>query len=219
MSVVRGLGRGGNLKIDYRKDLSVAEYVPLPPNPETPNPVIPITGAGDMFKAVYDTDNDGVVDNVETVEMSQVVGLQQTITDILNNGGGGGGANPQFIYVLNNGGDSIYPGQPICKSNDLFRAGNSLEPRQRIIGLAADYSSPGTQLKIQTAGLMSYPPIAWDIATDSVGGLANGLGYYVDSAGKLTTQAPENSPEFLIKVGIALNNTDLLIDLDLAIKL
>lgn len=136
-------------------------------------------------------------------------------------GGGGGGTttDSSIISVTNNGGQFIRAGQPVCKNGILFQGAKSLAPHQVVLGLAVEDCIAGYQLKIQTSGMMTMPTVGWDAVADSVGGLINGSRYYIDSDGKLTAAPPETSPEYLIKVGVALNTTSLLIDLDLAIKL
>lgn len=220
MSLVIGRrNRGARVVIDYSRDASRSDYLPLPPTPQDTLIVIPVeTNGGDMLRAVYDPDFDGRVEQVESVEMSQVVGLDQALQDLANQGGGGG-PNTSFIFVNNNGGQFIKVGQPICKNGTEIQVAKSLAPYHVVLGLAAEDSIPGSQLKIQTSGVMVLPAIGWDDVTDSVGGLANGSQYFIDVMGKLTTQSPENSPEYRINVGIALNSTSLLIDLDLAVKL
>jgi hypothetical protein len=209
------------VKIDYRQDSSSTDFLPLQPNPSEPPIIIPVEGTGDMFKSVYDRDNDGVVDTADEVAIGDVPGLQATLNDLYNqigSGGGSGGGN-SVLFVTNTGGEAFLPGTPVCKVGTSYLRAKSTGPRQNCLGLAMEASSPGEQLKIQQSGLMTMSPENWDLVTDQVGGLATTMFYYVNDVAKLSTEAPTDFPYYLVKVGYALNNTDFLIDLDLSIKL
>lgn len=217
MSIIKGGGGSPGLKIWFRKDQSVADYIPLTPNPDQPPPVIPVTGAGDMFQAIYDKNLNGRADRVDYVEISEVNNLQDVINDLYNQGGGDGGK--EIVTVTNNGGDTFKPGQPVAQNNTMYVSGRSVPPRHRILGLALEDSAPGEQLKIQLSGYIRLPTVVWDEVTDSIGGLAIDGKYFVNSNGMLSTTAPSNAPEYLIKIGHSINTTDFLIDLDIAIRL
>lgn len=217
MSIIKGKSLSPKLKISFRKDLSVADYIPLSPNVDEPPPVIPITGAGDMFRAVYDKDANGVVDRVDYVEIKEVNNLQEILNDLANQGGGSGGK--EIVSVTNNGGDTFKPGHPVAQNGTVYVIGRSVPPRNRILGLALEESAPGEQLKIQLSGLLTLPAASWDEVTDSVGGLSHEGTYFVNSQSQLTLNAPTTSPEYLIKIGHSISPTNFLIDLDIAIKL
>lgn len=170
-----------------------------------------------MFKAVYDQNNNGRVDRVDQVLISEVDGLQQALNDLANQGGGSGGK--EIVSVTNNGGDTFVPGMPVAQNGTVYVAGRSVPPRTRILGLAVEDSIPGSQLKIQLSGYFHLPPNSWDAVTNLIGGLAGGQTYYVDSAGKLSIVPPAAAPEYMVKIGHAINQSDFLIDLDVAIKL
>ncbi len=221
MSLVIGKCYTPTVKIKYKTDKSSAEFLPLRPNPDEPHIVIPVEGVGDMHRAIYDTDLDGIVDTANEVPMGNVPGLQDTINDIYNqigSGGGGTGAN-SYIHVTNSGGETFLPGMPVCKVGSSYLRARSTAPRQNCLGFAVEAASPGEQLKIQTAGLMSMSAENWDLVTNEVGGLSTSMFYYVDENSKVTLNAPTEFPHYLVKLGYALNNTDFLIDIDLSIKL
>ena len=73
---------GGDLGICWKKDASNTDYLPKPANPDDPHIVIPITGVGDMFRAIYDTNQNGIVDRVDKVLISEVEGLQDILDSI-----------------------------------------------------------------------------------------------------------------------------------------
>lgn len=216
MSVIRRSPTPG-LKIRFRKDKSIADYIPLNPNPNEPHPVIPITGVGDMFRSVYDQDTNGRVDRVDYVEIDEVENLQEIINDLYNQGGSGGGK--EIVTVTNNGGDTFLPGSPVAQNGTVYSLGRSTPPRHRLLGLAVEESAPGAQLKIQLSGYMILPTASWDLVTGTVGGLSLNGTYFVDSNSKLSVVAPAQPPEYLIKMGQSINPTTFLIDLDIAIKL
>lgn len=203
--------------IKYKEDASQVGYLPLRPNPSVPPPVIPITGVGDMFRSVYDQNGNGVPDSADNVTITNVAGLQDALNDLANQGGGGGGGS--IISVTNSGSDTFSPGIPVCKIGSMYMIGSSVSPRHNILGLAVDISGPGDQLKIQSGGIIQLSPENWDIVTGQVGGLSTNAIYYVNSLSRVSPDAPTLSPEYLVKIGVALNNTELLIDLDLIIRL
>lgn len=217
MSVVKGKCSSPALKIYYKKDQSVADYIPLAPNPGETPPVIPITGVGDMFRSVYDQDVNGRVDRVDRVEISEVTNLQQILNDLANQGGGEGGK--EIVTVTNNGGDTFKPGHPVAQNGTMYVIGRSVPPRQRILGLALEESAPGSQLKIQLSGFFNLPAVVWDEVTGTTGGLAINGTYFVNNNSQLSVVAPTAAPEYLIKIGHSINPTDFLIDLDIAIRL
>ena len=203
--------------IKYREDASRADYLPLNPNPDQPHPVIPITGVGDMYRAVYDQNNNGTVDTADSITIPKVVGLQDALNDLANQGGGGGGGS--IVSVTNTGSETFLPGSPVCKVGATYLIGRSTAPRHNILGIAVEASPPGEQLRIQTGGIFQLSPENWDLVTGSVGGLIPNAFYYVNSLSQVTATAPTSEPDYLIKLGVALNNTELLVDLDLIIKL
>lgn len=207
---------GGKLKIVFKKDNSSSGYLPLDPN-GAPPVVLPIQGAGDMFKAVYDQNNNGRADRVDHVLIQEVDGLQTILNDLANQGAGDGGK--EVITVTNNGGDTFIPGMPVAQNGTVYVIGKSVPPRQRVLGLAMEPSEPGQQLKIQLSGYFRLPTSQWDLVTAQPGGLAGGLLYYVNINSKLSFVVPTEAPEYAIKLGHAISQTDFLIDLDVAIKL
>lgn len=218
MSVVKGNNPTPNLKISFRKDISISEYIPLPPNPGEPNPVIPVTGVGDMFRAVYDKDNNNVVDRVDAVEINEVAGLRDILNDLANQTGTGGGGK-EIITVTNNGSTTFLPGSPVAWTGTQYMLGTSVAPRHKIIGLATEYAAPGDAFKVQLSGFLILPTENWDAVTGTVGGLGHSGNYFVNISSQLTLNPPTSTPEYLIKIGQAISPTTLLIDLDMLIKL
>lgn len=218
--VIRRGNKLPGLVIRYDQDASNSDYLPLSPNPSVPPPVIPVTGAGDMFRSVYDTNNNGSVDSVDDVAIQEVTGLQEALDDLAGQiGTGGGGGSDSFIIATNNGPDTLLPGAPVAHFTGVYGLGKSLSPRQKIIGLAKELSIPGQTLTIQTSGALNLTALEWNDVTGEVGGLAPDMNYYAKFNGLMSFSPPENSPEFLIRLGQALSSTKFLIDLDLLIQL
>ena len=77
------------IQIRYNKDKSLSTFLPLNPNPDTPLPIIPVQGFGDMFKSVYDQNNSGKVDSVDNIEIANINNLQTILENLASTGGGG----------------------------------------------------------------------------------------------------------------------------------
>jgi len=71
----------------------------------------------------------------------------------------------------------------------------------------------------QTDGKLTATTAQWDVVTGESGGLTPGAVYYLSgsSAGKITTIPPTTG--YLVKIGIAVNQTDLEIKISRPIKL
>lgn len=173
-----------------------------------------------MFRAVYDVDVNGVVDRVDFVKVDEVENLQNIINDIYSQiaaGGSGGSAN--VIVATNNGPDNIKQGQAVAFNSGMYRVGKSIAPAHNVIGVAINDSDTGTQLWIQTSGIVFLPETSWDIVTGTVGGLGIGSSYYASALGSISNVPPSSAPEFFIPIGQSIDRTKLLIDLKSIVKL
>jgi len=85
---------------------------------------------------------------------------------------------------------------------------------QNVIGIDGD--GP-----MRTSGILEATTAQWDARTDSVGGLTEGVVYYLskDTAGFLTTTAPSSVGEYVVRVGKALTTTKMLIEISQPILL
>lgn len=82
------------------------------------------------------------------------------------------------------------------------------------VGLAATPGIVGDHVNVQTQGVLTLTTEQWDAITGDTGGLTRGVPYYLVPApddGLLTTTAPTDSGDFVVRVGIALSATDFLI--------
>lgn len=70
-------------------------------------------------------------------------------------------------------------------------------------------------------GILTATTTQWDAVTGDVGGLTAGDIYYLDAAtaGKITKTAPTTVSQYIVRIGRAINTTDLEIDHNLSILL
>jgi hypothetical protein len=91
-----------------------------------------------------------------------------------------------------------------------------------VLGLVKDVSvNAAATANIQTDGVLTATTTQWDAVTGDTGGLNAGAVYYLDAAtaGKLTTTAPTEVGQYVVRVGKALSTTDLEISIGQPIKL
>ncbi len=82
-----------------------------------------------------------------------------------------------------------------------------------VLGLASTPGVVGDHVNVQPQGVLTLTRAQWDAITGDTGGLIWGIPYYLDPAtsGQLTTTAPSDPGDFVVRVGVALSATDLLI--------
>jgi len=90
-----------------------------------------------------------------------------------------------------------------------------------VIGLVQAEIAIAGSGNIQTDGVLTATTGEWDIITGDTGGLTAGDIYYLDpdTAGMLTTTAPTNVGDFVVRVGKGLNTTAMEITILNAVKL
>lgn len=102
----------------------------------------------------------------------------------------------------------------------LARADSAdLVAKARAIGLATETIGSGTAVTIQQAGNFTALTGEWDTITGQTGGLTAGAPYFLSAAteGKLTPTPPATG--WVVKLGVAIRNDTLFIDIDPPIKL
>jgi len=117
--------------------------------------------------------------------------------------------------------------QPICTPVLMSSTGfqparaNALATAEAIGLLRSPTTTPNVSGVIITSGLMAATPAQWQAVTSNPAGLAPGVVYYLSSngAGRLTPTAPDNSGEFLVRIGRAVSNTLMLLNVSLPIGL
>lgn len=91
-----------------------------------------------------------------------------------------------------------------------------------VLGLVRDTEiTAGSSGEIQTDGILSATTAQWDAQTGGTGGLTPGSVYYLDpdTPGKLTSTAPTDVGDFVVRVGRAVSTTEMEISIDQPILL
>lgn len=91
---------------------------------------------------------------------------------------------------------------------------NAADPtRTRAVGLASTPGVLGARTNIQSQGVMTLTTEQWDAITNDAGGLVKGSPYYLNAGfpGQLAQTPPSIAEQFVVRIGIALSATDLLI--------
>lgn len=150
-----GQGAGGEIGICYSKDQSRTDYLPLPPNPDEPLPVIPVEGYGDMFRAIYDLNNNGVVDRVDTVLISEVVDLQETLDSISSPGDKNiikrvTQYTVSALRLVSEGPNGVYYLDPQVRVDALG-----------MVGITLESGTPGQTIQIQAGGSLEDTGWNW----------------------------------------------------------
>lgn len=85
-----------------------------------------------------------------------------------------------------------------------------------VVGLCANPAIVGQPVIVQTSGPITLTTAQWDLLTEQVGGLTQGIAYYLSPLEGHLLNGPPNShighPRFIKRIGIALSSTDFLID-------
>lgn len=128
---------------------------------------------------------------------------------------------PNSLSLDNGGSQILPPGSPvrISASNECKRATALDKPNA--IGFATEEIAIGATGAIQTDGKLAATTAEWDYLTGQTGGLTPGATYYLDDngIGKLTVTPPTTQGNFLVRLGIAINPTDLEIKISRPIRL
>lgn len=119
------------------------------------------------------------------------------------------------VVLLNNAGGLAAPiGTPVYVSaaNSFQSARANAGATVEVLGLVRDASvAPAANGSIQTDGMLTATAGQWDVITGGSGGLVSGSTYFLDAAnaGKLTTVAPTQTGQYVVRVGRAINTTSL----------
>lgn len=129
----------------------------------------------------------------------------------------------QVVSRTNDEASSLSIGTPVYvfDSDGVKMARADAIGTARVLGLVRDDTIAAAATgKIQTGGVLKATPTRWDAVTGGSGGLTTGSVYFLDptTAGKLTTTAPSAAGQFVVQVGLALNSTDMQINIMPPIK-
>lgn len=93
--------------------------------------------------------------------------------------------------------------------------------RPHVIGLAAEAIAENASGAIQTNGKLSATTAEWDAITGGTDGLVATTTYYLSDSdyGKLVDTPPTTAGNYVVRVGVAVNATDLQLMLSRPIKL
>lgn len=122
----------------------------------------------------------------------------------------------------NNSGATINIASPLYVSgNDVELAQANAQSTVRVAGLAEATTANGNNIEVVADGVFTATTGEWDAVTGETGGLTAGADYFLDpdNAGQLTQTAPDASGEFVVRVGHALSDTEMEIEIAQPIKL
>jgi hypothetical protein len=134
-------------------------------------------------------------------------------------------ANEVDVVAMTNGeASSIVIGTPVyvLSAGSVKKAKADASGTVQILGLVKATSIVASESgTIQTDGVLSATTAQWDAVTGGTGGLAAGSVYYLDAAtaGQLTATSPTTAGQYVVRVGLALNTTDLDISTTAPMKL
>jgi hypothetical protein len=128
-----------------------------------------------------------------------------------------------LFTATNDQGSAINRCQPVyAKANGkVALAEASAVLTADVIGFVEDASiADGLDGAIQNAGVLVATTDEWDAVTDETGGLTEGARYYLSTtAGKLTVTPPTEVGEILASLGVAMDTTRLVINIQTPIEI
>lgn len=126
---------------------------------------------------------------------------------------------PNSLMLTNGDIGTIPIGGPvyISAANTMIHA--TAEALPNVVGLVTEAVEISIQGVVQTDGKISALTTEWDAITGDTGGLVAGATYYLGGIGGLTTTVPTTIGYYLVRLGIAVNSTDLEIKISRPIKL
>ena len=147
---------------------------------------------------------------VEQLQSGDTLDATVAEVDVLDRTNGNAGA----IVI----GQPVYP--DAAGSVDLAQA--DAAGTVEVLGLVRATSiASAASGSIQTNGVLTATTTQWDVVTGETGGLTAGAPYFLDpdTAGMLTQTAPGTAGDFVVRVGLALSTTEMMIDAAPPIKL
>jgi hypothetical protein len=122
----------------------------------------------------------------------------------------------------NSTGNTINAGSVLyVTGNDAELARANADSTSRVAGFAEEDSSANSTVEVTADGVMTLTTAKWDAVTGGSGGLTPGSDYFLskDTAGQITTTAPDADGEFVSRVGHALSTTEMDVEIAQPIKL
>ncbi|MDD5708291.1 MAG: hypothetical protein PHR35_20425 [Kiritimatiellae bacterium] len=128
------------------------------------------------------------------------------------------------VTMTNGEAESLVIGAPVYvqAAGTVKKAKADASGTVQVLGLVKSTSiDPSGSGSIQTDGVLTAATDQWDAVTGGSGGLTAGSVYYLSptAAGQLTTTAPGTAGQFVVRIGMALNATELDISVFAPMKL
>lgn len=127
---------------------------------------------------------------------------------------------PADSFLYNANGTAVLLGMALCPAGSL----NENKPAKadalatsQVVGLATRNTNEAGQAQYpKAANVLVLTTEEWDAVAGTTGGLVEGDAYYLSAAtaGHITSVAPSASGSFIVRVGIALSPTRLLVTLN-----
>jgi hypothetical protein len=164
-------------------------------------------GSGDGVTLTYD-DVGNKIDAVNTDKGSVAVAAHEAEAD----------PHPQYAAhtlapsLPNVDVVAIPPGAAVARiGGGYVLADKALPDRWNVVGIyIGDTDVPvADELQPRVEGVVTMTALQWDDVLGTVGGLATGLTYFLDTAGVLSVTPPTTVGEYNVAVGLALSATDL----------
>jgi hypothetical protein len=122
----------------------------------------------------------------------------------------------------NNTGSTLNIGTPVyVNGGNAVKAQADSQSTVRVAGLVSVTTANGNPVDIVSDGVLPATTGEWDAVTGGTGGLTEGADYWLSAtvAGQLTTTAPDSAGEFVARVGHAMSDTEMELEVAQPIKL
>lgn len=114
---------------------------------------------------------------------------------------------------LNANAGAVVIGTPVYASSatQVDKAGAAALATSKVVGLMQSVSTAsGVSGFVQQDGIMTATTAQWDAVAGTTGGLAFGTVYYLSgTAGLITATPPSAAGNYVLRIGIAISNTEL----------
>jgi len=128
---------------------------------------------------------------------------------------------PTTLELINGENFSILPGNPVFIDTANTAKYANAEDNKDAIALCTEEVLSSASGIFQVDGILSLITGQWDAVTGATGGLTPGAVYFLDDidVARITKVAPTTTGHYIVRVGIAINSTDLKIAIGTPIKL
>lgn len=127
------------------------------------------------------------------------------------------------VTRTNGNAGAMVVGEIVYASNatSVDKAQADAQPTVRVMGLVVTGGAAAASVDVKTEGIVTLTTGEWDAVFGTTGGLTPGATYFLSeaTAGEGTETAPTAAGDFVVRVGHALSDTELEIDIQQPIKL